>query len=388
MSGALPTSPTFNTINLKSLHQTLYTESQSKKGQSRSYGGHQWKFTAQYPRMTRAQFMPIYAFILKQKGRYDTFTVAPPDLADPQGSWGRNKLTYSEQFDSGAWGKTNANGTVTANAISGPNGESPGTADSYIEDSSTTGRVIYQLASFTSGTTYTLSCYAKIASGTRYLGLLLGSNAFGANVNASFTLSGGGAATIGTSGTNTSVGIESLGSGWYRCWLMSDATADASAQLHIRISNSSSYGAPTYTGDGSSGLYLWGAQLNEDSLADYVKTEASNGASPLVAGGSQTGTTLNIDATSCSTTGYGKAGDLFTVAGDTKVYILTADVDSDASSTATLTFEPALVTSPANNAAITWQDVAFTMRLANDLQQYNVGLGPFYNFELDLIEAL
>jgi hypothetical protein len=70
----------------------------------------------------------------------------------------------------------------------------------------------------------------------------------------------------------------------------------------------------------------------------------------LVNGGSQTGTSLVVDGL----TGVPQQGDTFTIAGIEKVYAITSSV-TVTSGGATLTITPALASSPANNAAITFR---------------------------------
>lgn len=89
-------------------------------------------------------------------------------------------------------------------------------------------------------------------------------------------------------------------------------------------------------------------------------TQGTGGGTPLVNGASQTGTSLTTDGWSNSQTVM-KAGDFFTVAGDTKVHQLTEDVTSNGSGQATMTFFPALRQSPADNAII---DITPTFRCA------------------------
>ena len=68
----------------------------------------------------------------------------------------------------------------------------------------------------------------------------------------------------------------------------------------------------------------------------------------LVNGGSQTGTTLNVDGL----TGTPQTGDTFSIAGVEKVYTIIAPTTVTAGAAA-LSIYPALASSPANNAAIT-----------------------------------
>lgn len=76
----------------------------------------------------------------------------------------------------------------------------------------------------------------------------------------------------------------------------------------------------------------------------------SAGGVPLVNGASQTGNTLITDGWPISTTGILLKGDYFSVNNELKQIIENAD--SDGAGNSTLTFEPALRNSPANNAPI------------------------------------
>ncbi|MFQ5510038.1 MAG: hypothetical protein ACE5FN_12005 [Leptospirillia bacterium] len=85
MSGQLPTTPGFVTVGLSSVHRTLVYRAHSGRRSVRRIGAHRWRFTARYPALTRDAFMPVYAFILSQGGRFGSFQVIPPDLAIPRG---------------------------------------------------------------------------------------------------------------------------------------------------------------------------------------------------------------------------------------------------------------------------------------------------------------
>lgn len=45
-----------------------------------------------FPPMTRAEFAPIYAFSVKQKGQYETFTYVPPTISTTRGSSGETPV--------------------------------------------------------------------------------------------------------------------------------------------------------------------------------------------------------------------------------------------------------------------------------------------------------
>lgn len=197
MSGALPTSPAFSSLQVSSVHPTFVTNAISGRRQTRQIAGHRWGITAKYPPLTRAEFAPIFAFLVKQRGAFESFTVQPPTLKDSQGS-----------------------------------------------------------------------------------------------------------------------------------------------------------GAGT----------------------------------PLVNGASQTGRSVVTDGWSAGATIL-KAGDFVSFAGHSKIYMLTADATSDGGGNVTLAIEPGLIESPAENAAITVADVAFTVALKNEVQEFSLGTSGLYSFELDLEEA-
>lgn len=86
MSGSFPTTPEFKAINITSRHSNLVSETRSGRRQARSIGTQRWAFTAQYNPLTRAEFMPVYAFVINQDGQNSTFTIEPPVISDAQGN--------------------------------------------------------------------------------------------------------------------------------------------------------------------------------------------------------------------------------------------------------------------------------------------------------------
>ena len=95
------------------------------------------------------------------------------------------------------------------------------------------------------------------------------------------------------------------------------------------------------------------ADLVETSGSGYTKINKPNYGTPLVDGASQTGTTLVADAFDT----FPQAGDVFTIAGIDKVYRVETTVSSYSHSgtkEVNITIDPALASSPADNAAITF----------------------------------
>ena len=81
-----PTSPVFRTVNLQSQSPTLVSEAASGKLQARQIAGQRWSFTAQYAPLTRAEFAPVSAFIMQQRGRLNTFYIELPVMSDSASS--------------------------------------------------------------------------------------------------------------------------------------------------------------------------------------------------------------------------------------------------------------------------------------------------------------
>ena len=86
MSGALPSTPVFNAMNFKDESNTLISTSDSGRRFARKIDNQRWKFTVGYQNLTRAEFAPILAFITKQRGAKETFTITPPKIKDALGS--------------------------------------------------------------------------------------------------------------------------------------------------------------------------------------------------------------------------------------------------------------------------------------------------------------
>jgi hypothetical protein len=99
-------------------------------------------------------------------------------------------------------------------------------------------------------------------------------------------------------------------------------------------------------------------------------------------------TTCTIDGMTLSTNGILKAGDYFRFSGAEKVYMAVEDLDADGTGSGTLTFEPPLRTAVTDDTALVYDNVDFTVRLRNDVQEYSFVTNNLYKYEIDLIENL
>ena len=103
-------------------------------------------------------------------------------------------------------------------------------------------------------------------------------------------------------------------------------------------------------------------------------------------------TTIAMDAFAGDGAGRFKAGDFIKFASHTKVYMVVSDVTSS-SNAATVTIEPPIITALADDSAVTYDDVAFTVHLTNDVQEFGVvGVDKdgnnLYKYEFDVEETL
>lgn len=189
-----------------------------------------------------------------------------------------NLLTYSEQFDNAAWTK---NGVLpfgsgsTANAAIAPDGTL--TMDDLVEDTSTgLHRWSRAIASANKNDEVGVSIYVKRSSGTRNVALQI-TNGTLSYCYVVYDLDTKQVRTVNESGngilTKAYVKYEN---GFYQCVLVGTVDITDSSPgftLYGYIINGSTN---SYTGDGLSGLSLWGAQLNIGSTAqEYVPTIAT-----------------------------------------------------------------------------------------------------------------
>ena len=184
----------------------------------------------------------------------------------------QNLLTYSEQFDNAAWAAgfsgllTFGSGSV-ANAIISPDGTL--TADKIVEDTSASAvhRVFNNVAvTVTNGVSVAHSIYVKAAGRNRVR--IADNNLAGVT----FDLTTG--ATSSVSVAVTAYSAQNVGNGWWRL-IVVVTSASVSGRLAIFLDNGST---TTYTGDGVSGVYVWGAQIenNASFATSYIPTSAAS----------------------------------------------------------------------------------------------------------------
>lgn len=182
-----------------------------------------------------------------------------------------NLVLRSEEFNNGSWTKIAV--TVTADAIVSPS--SALNADKLVETTANSTHYAVQSVSVTT-TSRTASIYLKAGERTQ-VRVEHSGNTGGAARRLIINLSTGAitsASTIGTGGLNSfSESIVSVGNGWYRVISTIDPTVTLGNTQALVVLTADNTGQATYTGDGTSGIYLWGAQLEAGAFAtSYIPT--------------------------------------------------------------------------------------------------------------------
>ena len=161
-----------------------------------------------------------------------------------QACW--NLAGYSEEFNNAYWTKQQS--SIIANDTVAPDGTL--TADRFTEDTSNSNHRIFNGGAITVSNSIasTYSVYLKSAGRTR--AWVRDNDLLGAL----FNLATGTIVSIDASATAT---ITSIADGWYRCTI-TRINSTSNGRIVIYLDNDTS---DSYTGNGTSGIYIWGAQI-------------------------------------------------------------------------------------------------------------------------------
>lgn len=172
-----------------------------------------------------------------------------------------NYITHSEQFNN--W--TISNGSVQTNvAVYSPkvNNRYSQTVDRLVENNTASVHKIGFAKNVNGSTNF--SVYAKSSNRSVILRAAGLTNAY-----AEFNLTTGSISSVGAGGSSNAQ-ISNLGNGWYRCSVYLAGTGMTAFEIVLNNGTSHSTGLPSYTGDNTSYVDLFGAQLsNSYSVEPY-----------------------------------------------------------------------------------------------------------------------
>jgi len=167
-----------------------------------------------------------------------------------------NLLSYSEDFSQSYWTKSGLS-IVSNNAIS-PDGSL--NASKLVENSNNSQHICFNQQSASSKT---FSFFAK-SDGNQYVAI---SYDGGTNFNF-FDIENGILGNLADA--NRTSKIEDYGNGWYRCSMYNGHSAYGATIWMSKDGINT-----TYQGDGTSGVYLFGSQLEVGNASSYIPTQGS-----------------------------------------------------------------------------------------------------------------
>jgi hypothetical protein len=200
-----------------------------------------------------------------------------------------NLFTFSEQFDNAVWSKGAT--TITANAAVSPDGYT--NADKLISNAvSGFHSLSFSVGSKLASTAYSFSFYAK-AGEIGYCLPNFNSSLSGTQLAALVNLTTGAVTDVSAGLTATT---QNVGNGWYRVVLTATSAANTSAFI-ATINTTNAAGSLNFTGDGTSGVFIYGAQLEVGAYATSYIPTLSASVTRVADAASKTGITSLIGQT-------------------------------------------------------------------------------------------
>lgn len=200
---------------------------------------------------------------------YDPLTLKPKGVLIEEGR--PNFCNWSEEFDQTAWLKLDL--SVNPNMVAAPDGQL--SADKFVEnlDINTVHYSFQSVPGLVTNTDYAASVFLRAAERSRVRLAVLDSASNGAFIDLDLSVgqvTGNGSIN---GGSLVQFNITPYRNDFYRAWVSATTITDT---VSLQIELLDNLGNRQYNGDGTSGLYTWGAQLEQGSFAtSYIPTASS-----------------------------------------------------------------------------------------------------------------
>jgi hypothetical protein len=177
----------------------------------------------------------------------------------------QNLLRYTEEFDNAYWTKLGLNAFGSGSVVNTIATLDPfgGNTAEYIQENTVNQAHNVYFNSVVAGSPITLSVYVK-AGGRTSCYIYTEDNPTSSPRFSFFNLSDGTYSGKGAYTAHTSYSITDAGNGWYRL----SVVCPSISQLSFGMSTGTVF---SYTGDGTSGIYIWGAQAEVGTSATAYK---------------------------------------------------------------------------------------------------------------------
>jgi hypothetical protein len=179
----------------------------------------------------------------------------------------RNLLTYSNDFSNGSWFPYNS--SIIPNNYISPNGDL--IASKIVESNSLAQHALIKSSTIAIDQPTTFSAYLKI-NGRNQSQIAIFDSVYTNSFSVLFDLQNGAVISSATSGTGIILNstITSVGDGWYRCSVTGSISSVTSTNQVIYLAKDFD---SFYLGDGVSGILVYGAQLEQGTVAtEYFPT--------------------------------------------------------------------------------------------------------------------